>query len=336
MDKVLSGIRSADFPHSLEVLLSTPSVSGDELSLSRKMCELYLEAGADRVEIDLVGNVLAWKGEPSRAVCAHLDTIGYMVSEVLEEHCKLIAVGGTQPAFTQRALLHTQTGDILGLLLSEPTGKNPVFEPLDAEAIQSVQVGDRLSYFPTYDRAGKYLQGPYLDNRLGCYMSIEALRSSENILAVATVCEETTGMGAKQALQSMEGIDAALVLDVTYAKAYGEENPVRLGKGPVVCMMDSLMPVKLAVDEVLEAAESVGVTLQREVTDVGGSDMEAFLNAPRPMWAVFFGIASRYNHRPFEVVNWDDLEAALKVSQAWCNLPPPSTSTKSPVCRKKL
>jgi endoglucanase len=323
-------------------MLATPSVSGDEGAFAALMVELYKDAGAERVELDLTGNVLAWKGEdPDRALVAHMDTVGFMVEAVEDPGCPLVAVGGVQPASHQRATLVRHGGEAIdGLVVSGPGPRELVFEPLDRGALGQIEVGDRVSYALHHEVRGDYLQGPYLDNRIGCWVALEALREADSLQVICTSTEETTVRGAMQARRNMEGVDSALVLDVTYGAARGEPARVELGKGPVLSLKDTHMPARAATESVKEAARRVGVRLQYEVSDQGGSDMMAFASWDRPILSCFLGVASRYNHRPFEVVHLGDVEQLLRVVHSWRALGPVAgerqTSTKRGPRRRKV
>lgn len=316
-------------PENLERMLATAAVSGDERAFGELMVELFEAAGADEVTVDLSGNVIARKGSPKRAVCCHMDTVGFMVQEVGEQRTRLLPVGGTSPAAVQRAVLHARGGDVPGLVVYPGKAEGMAFEPLDPAALKGIEVGDRVSYAPEVLVAGTRVMAPYLDNRLGCYLAVRAMAEAEDLVALASVAEETTVMGAKHARRALADVDAMLVLDVTYGEAHGEPNAIELGKGPVVGWMDSLVALRVAVEDLEEAAATAGVKVQREVCDAGASDMMAFLDGDRPMWAVFMGVPSRYNHRPCEVVDLEDVEAMARVVRAWCRRPAPGTSNKS-------
>jgi endoglucanase len=320
----------------LKRLQSIPSVSGDEALFGEELMAMFREAGAERVEMDLCGNVFAWKGDPRRAVVGHMDTVGFMVEALEGDHCVLQPVGGTSPATLQRGILVRRDGQHeLGLISSDKGGVHPVFEPLDGEAVKRIQIGDRVSYYPHLDFAGDYLQAPYLDNRLGCWMALEAVRRCESVLALCTTSEETTGSGAKQARRAMEGIESLLVVDVTYGEAHREPNRVKLGQGPVVCLMDQCLPSRAATEAVRRAGEASGVALQFEVTASGGSDVCAFLGWDRPVLSCFFGVASRHNHQPLEVAHLGDVEQAATLLAAWCNLGPVDSNPLPKALHKK-
>lgn len=297
------------------------SVSGDEQALAEHLAAAFRAVGATRVEIDRLGNLLAWKGEnPRRAVVAHLDTVGFMVEAVEKDHCPLAPVGFPSPGVLQRAVLTSRGGErVPGLVTSAEGGKKPYFEPLDPSRLELVEIGDRVAYAQHLEVDGDYLLGPYLDNRLGCWMALEALARSDELLAVCTVQEETTCAGAYQVRGAMNSVESVLVVDVTYAREPRGEGRIELGEGPVLSLLDQNLPSRRATEAVREAARRSEVELQLEVTDAGSSDMVAFLQHDRPRDCCFFGVASRYNHQPFELVHLGDLEQAGAVVSAWAS-----------------
>lgn len=304
----------------LRPLLEIPAVSGGEARFGARFAELLRETGAE-VFVDAIGNVVARKGKaPSRALVCHLDNVGWMVERAAEDGAfPLVPVGGVTPSVQQRAVLTTGDGsELLGLVVTEKGGERPVFELLDRARASEVGAGDRVSYAATYDLDGACLQGPYLDNRLGCWMVLDALRKAKSLLVIATVCEETTCMGAYQSRHWLDGIEDVVVVDVTYASAYGmAEYPIEVGGGPVLSLKDSLMPPQVAVDELKAAAEAARVELQFEVCDVGASDAMVYTQWDRPIRWVFVGVPSRYNHQASEVVDLRDVLATGKVLDAW-------------------
>lgn len=306
-------------PDDLLALLEAPSVSGAEGPLAEVIAALFEEAGADRVERQINGNVVAFKGEaPKKALVAHLDTVGWAVQSIGDERCPLVAVGGVDPAALQRARLDTSGGEsIEGLVLTGAQKGSACFEPIDPGALSRVRVGDRVRYAPEYVLDGSRLAGPYLDDRLGLWLLVDALRGDHDVVVAATVAEETTGQGAYQVRRALEGVDEVLIVDVTYGSAFEYDYPIDLGKGPVLGILDDYVPTQLALDRVEAAAGRVGVTMQREVVDGGGTDAVAFVRWDRPVLWAFLGIPSRNNHRAVEVVDLGDLAGMRAVMHAW-------------------
>lgn len=311
-------------PEALERLLSTPAVSGLEAPTTEVAKALFEEAGAESVELDLTGNLFAWKGHvPTRALMAHLDTVGFMVSAHDEDCTKLRKVGYTLPAALQRGRLDPRSGDpISGLILANAKDGSLAFEPDCPSQSARISIGDRISYDLSHHFDGERLVGPYLDNRLGIYMALEAFRQADNLLVVLTVQEETSGMGAYHARDRMQDIEDVLIVDVTYARSFDvPDNPLELGKGPVLSLKDSSMPHPEALEMVRAAAEEAKVELQLEVEDEGGSDLQAMIQARKPFRSCFFGVPSRYNHQPFEMVDFSDVGAAIRILEVWSRGP---------------
>ncbi len=308
----------AGLPEGLEALLGTPAVTGAEAGAAELVAGLAREAGA-AVRIDAVGNVLAVKGTPRRALMAHFDHVGFMVEKVGEETARVLPVGFPSPAgFQEIELVRDEDGErIPGFLHAATEGEELCFEPFDPRALARVSVGDRLHYPLRYHLHGSRLAGPYLDDRLGCWAALQVLAECEDLLAVFTVGEEVSGLGASAALAALSGIEAVLVVDVTYARAHGFEYPLELGGGPVLCLKDSLVPPEAGVRGVRMAARRAGVRLQLEVAAVGASDAKNLSLAPWPVVWAFVGMPSRYNHRPIEIVELGDLEGLVALLRSW-------------------
>ena len=82
-------------------LTAANGVSGDEFSVSAIAAQL-LEPYVDRVETDHLGNVIGYRscGKPGAKklmLDAHLDQIGFVITEVMEEgFCRFIGMGVDQ------------------------------------------------------------------------------------------------------------------------------------------------------------------------------------------------------------------------------------------------
>lgn len=310
---------SSRLPDALARMLATPGVSGGEAAIAALLAGFCREAGA-RVEIDAIGNVVATKGRaPRRAVLAHMDTVGFMVKARDGERLVLAPVGGVQPAGAQPGLLvadgHAPAG---GLILSTPDA-SPVFEPSDPAVAGSAPIGARVCYAPHHVLEGGTLTGPNLDDRLGCWVALEALRASPEVVVVFTVDEEVGSSGAYHCRRALEEVEQVLLVDVTYAAGHGHPYPIELGQGPALTLKDSLMMPEAGLRGVREAAARAGIPLQLEVVETGGSDAVAFARSDRPLPFAFLGIPSRHNHRPYEVVRWRDVEAAAAVVRDWAS-----------------
>lgn len=82
-------------------MLTTPSVSGNEIALEKKIYD-YMKSYADEVRTDEIGDVIAVlnPASPCRVLlCGHADEIGLMVTAVTEKGMlKVTKIGGIYPS----------------------------------------------------------------------------------------------------------------------------------------------------------------------------------------------------------------------------------------------
>ncbi|MEJ2203061.1 MAG: M42 family metallopeptidase [Gemmatimonadota bacterium] len=325
----------------LERLLDAPGPSGFEVRPARVWREEAMRFAQD-VRVDVSGNSYATvhgDGNPSVMLAGHIDEIGLQVTHIDEEGFLYVdEIGGWDPQVLvgQRVTLLGRDGDVPGVL-----GKKAIHLMTDEEkakasktrdlwvdvgagsreevAALGVRVGDPMVLAQgVVWLAGDRIASRAIDNRIGAYVVLEALRllaedpPGAAVTAVATVQEEIghSGGGARTSAYSLRP-DVALVVDVTFStdvpniekKELGEHH---LGGGPVLSRgsaSHSQVFEKLAD---VAAAEGIPHTIQASPratrTDADG----IFLTrAGVPTGLV--SVPNRYMHSPNEVVSLEDL-----------------------------
>ena len=214
-----------EVPELLDELLRAPGPSGYEGPATARLAA----ARPDFAEVthDALGSSIATvgddAGEPLLAVVGHIDEIGVVVTHVDEKGFLYFAsIGGwdAQILVGQRVVIDGRDGPVLGVV-----GRKPI-HLLDADArkkvveikqmhidIGAVDADEALSLVGVGDAgviagepaqlAGTRLASRSMDNRLGCYVALEAARRAHErgnlkarIAAVAAVQEEIGSMGA--------------------------------------------------------------------------------------------------------------------------------------------
>jgi putative aminopeptidase FrvX len=337
-----------DPPQLLENLLRAPAPSGYEGPAS----DVWREAASfASLSTDALGSSVARIGAdgaaPLLAVVGHIDEIGLVITHVDEKGFVYFApIGGwdAQILVGQRVLVQTKAGAVPGVIGRKPIHllkeeqRKKVAELRDMhidigaadeeEALGKVRVGDPVVIAADPVRlAGGRLVSRSLDNRLGAYVALEALRRVHErggfegqMAAVAAVQEEIGSKGAATTAFSLEP-DLALAIDGTHAtdtpgveeKELGRHP---LGSGPVIGRGSTLSP---RIFELLsEAAERLDVPYSVEASGrATWTDADAIQIARGGIPAGLISVPVRYMHSPVEMVDLADVEATVELVAAF-------------------
>lgn len=337
-------------------LLDAPGPSGFERAPAR----IWREAAtfADQVTADISGNshatVFARDGGndgPRVMFAGHIDEIGVMLVHIDDDgFCWFDVIGGwdSQVFVGQRVTLLGNDGLVPGVIgkqaihLMEQKDRDKVSKVGDlwidigasgrkeAEKLVSVGtsgvLGSKVEQLPN----GRIVSRS-LDNRVGAYVVLEALRLvSEGTprpavptTAVATTQEEisyTSGGGARTSATSLQ-IAAAIVVDVTHAtdspgvevKRHGKYS---LGDGPILSRGAAVNPVvfDLLVDTAV--AEKIPHRVQAAARATG-TDADSIFTANRGVATGLVSVPLRYMHSPSEMVALEDVTNAARLLAAF-------------------
>lgn len=336
--------------HSLEFLrrlLSIPGPSGDEAAPARAWRE-EARTFADEVHADVHGNSYAkLNGSGPRVLLAgHIDEIGLMISHI-DEHGFLFfaAVGGwdDQVLVGQRVRLLGRQGDLIGVI-----GKKPIHQlkgdererasKIDQmwidigvesreEALALVRVGTvGVIDAPVYELPHGRFVSRSLDNRIGAFTVLEALRllaedrPTATVAAVATTHEETSLAGARTAAFHFEP-HMAIAVDVTFATDHPDANQrqygdVKLGGGPVLAR--GAANSALVFERLLAVAEREAIPYSVQITPrYTGTDADAIYTARSGVATAVISIPNRYMHSPNEMIAIADVDHAARLIAAF-------------------
>ena len=327
----------------LKRLIETPGVPGRE-EQQREIAREELEASTDEVRTDPLGSVIGTKRGRTDArvmIAAHLDEIGFLVKYIDDKgFLRLQTLGGHDPAnmISQRVLVTTADGESLRGAL-QPARKPPhlargeydqqklpradeffVDLGMSADEVKkAVRIGDYVTMDRTLERVGDNYVGKAMDDRIGVFVMIEALRTMEHheatIHAVATSQEEVGLRGAAASGTALEPT-VVVALDITIAMDVpggGNENTItELGKGAAIKIMDSsLICHPKLVEHFRRIAEREGISHQMEILPQGGTDAGGVQRLHGGIPSITLSIPTRYVHTPNEMVNASDVEACI-------------------------
>src|SRR5918997_1389140 len=214
----------------LRRLIETPGVPGRE-EQQRKIARDELGSLTDEVRTDSLGSVIGTRrgrDDVRVMVAAHMDEIGFFVRHVDEKgFVRLQTLGGHDPAnmVSQRVVVTTADDAALRGVLQPPRKpphlargeeqKLPKAEEffvdlgMPAEEVKkSVRVGDYVTMDRTLEKVGSGYIGKAMDDRIGVFVMLEALRAMRRheatIFAVATSQEEVGLRGAAASGSALE------------------------------------------------------------------------------------------------------------------------------------
>lgn len=283
----------------------------------------------ESLTVDPLGNLIAFRPGCSGKklmLCAHMDQIGLMVTDIDETgFLRCAAIGGLKPAYALARRVVFENG-CLGTVFLE-AGKNKPDELADlyidigatgrAEAEAKVSIGDAAVFHAPLALEGDMAVGGALDDRLGCAVLLEALEAPcpHDLYAVFSAQEEVGARGAGPAAYGIRP-DLAVALDVTPAMDIpgpkAPPAPIALGRGPALKMMDGSVVVSGPVRRLLEErAAAAGVAVQYEVLKAGGTDTGALSRAGTGVPAGCVSLPCRYLHTPVETAHLGDARGAV-------------------------
>ncbi len=336
---------SLDF---LKTLLGTPAPSGDETAAAR-VWRAEAKTFADDVYADVRNSSYAvLRGDPTvpRVLLAgHIDEIGLMISYIDSDGFLFFsAIGGwdSQVFVGQRIRLLGKLGDVIGVIGKKAIHHIKGSERDNAskiedlwidigvknkdEALQQVRIGTvGVIDAPMYAFTNNRIVSRSLDNRIGAFTVLEALRllsqdrPRATVAAVATSQEEITFAGAMTAAFHFEP-QVAIAVDVTHASDHpgGSKKisgDISLGGGPTISRGSANSPILF--EKLLATADAEKIPYVIEASPrYTGTDADAIHTARSGVATAVISIPNRYMHSPNEMIQMDDVENAAKLVAA--------------------
>ena len=327
----------------IQKLTETFSPSGYESAI-REVIRLEVEPLADEVRVDALGSLIVRKGEKGKngrriMLAAHMDEIGLIVTHVDGNgFARFTSIGGVRPHTLAGGRVHFANGTegVIGMEQTDFSAtKMPAlseyFIDTGATSLKDcpVKIGDVAAFQRPFLDLGGRLVAKSMDDRIGCAVLIETLRSLKSTpheLYFAFTTQEE--VGTRGAVTSAFGIDPeiGLAVDVTLTGDTPKCKPmaVSLGKGPAIKVKDSGM---LADPRIVEwmgrTAEKRRIPYQREVLDGGSTDARAIQMNRSGVLAGCLSVPCRYVHTPSEMVDYEDVLNSVKLMVALLSAPLP-------------
>jgi tetrahedral aminopeptidase len=318
----------------IQKLTETFSPSGYETAI-REVIRQEVGSLADEMRVDPLGNLIARKGAKGKnglriMLAAHMDEIGLIATHIDEKgFIRFTGIGGIRP----QALLGGRVRFVNGT--PGVIGSDPLTDPSKAPTLERcfidvgatsrkdcpIKVGEVCAFERPFLDLGKRLVAKSMDDRIGCVVLIETLRALKNspheLYFVFTTQEE---VGLRGATTSAFGVDPdiGLAVDVTGVGDTPKGTmAVGLGKGPAVKIKDGgMLSDPRVVDWMSRAAEKARIPYQREVLEGGTTDAKSIQVSRAGVPAGCLSIPTRYIHSPSEMVDYADVQNAVKLLAA--------------------
>lgn len=323
----------------MEQLCNLRGISGFEDEV-REFIISQIKDYADELRVDKLGNLIVFKKGAQRPakklmLSAHMDEVGFIVTGVTEDGLlKISAVGGFDArVLTGRAVTVGDTA-IKGVIGCKPihlsTGKERETTPEIKElyvdigagskedAEKYIAIGDMVCFDSFFDANEYRIIGKALDDRAGCYILIQMIKSvlPYDMYFTFVVQEEIGLRGSKTAAFQVEP-DAAIVIEATTAcdipNAADTDKMCMMGEGAVISFMDRRTVYdkeyyKLA----LQCGRDAGVKTQLKSGVAGGNDAGSIHVSRAGVRTVAVSYPCRYLHSAFGMIATNDIEAVYK------------------------
>jgi endoglucanase len=327
----------------LKQLSEALGVSGEEGEV-REVIRGLIENHVDDIQVDTMGNLLAFKQGTSRSqdrmtvlIDAHMDEVGLIVSGYTSDGMlKVKAVGGLDDRILPGKRVLVGPDRIPGVIGVKPVHLLSGGEYSSIVRIESLRVdigvasrdaasgkaplGARIAFDTPFMDLGGRLRGKAFDDRAGCAVLVHILQGERypfDLVGAFVVQEEVGLRGARVAAHRVRP-DAAFVLEGTIAddlpKEDDESPTTELDKGPALSVMDRSVIYDKRLNQLLiDTAEELGIDYQFKQPGVGGTDGGAITHALEGIPAAAISVPCRYIHSPAAMCSKRDYRNAIKL-----------------------
>ncbi len=309
----------------------------------RNLIKEELKDIADEMFTDTMGNLIAIKkgksSEKRIMTAGHMDEIGFIVTHIDDNgFVRFHTLGGFDPKTltAQRVYVHGKK-DLIGVMGSKPLhvmtpeerSKNmkttdffiDMGLPKD-EVEKYISIGDSITRQRELIEMGNNVNCKSIDNRVACFIQVEAMRELQKIEVpydvyfVYTVQEEVGIRGAVVAAHHINpdfgiAIDTTIAFDVPGSVKH--EQITRLGEGTAIKIMDSASICDTRMVAFMkDVASKNKIKWQAEILTAGGTDTAGMQRMTKKgVIAGAISIPTRNIHQVIEMADKDDIRGSI-------------------------
>ncbi|MFA6808854.1 MAG: M20/M25/M40 family metallo-hydrolase [Eubacteriales bacterium] len=320
----------------LKKLCEINAVSGNEGKV-REHLKQIIAPYVDSIHTDKIGNLIAVKSgaseiSPTVLLCAHMDEIGLMITEITTEgYLKFQLVGGMDIRIlvSKQVVISDKVKGVIGSKAIHLQKKDERKKALDLEKLyidigvntkeeaeKLVRIGDYACFDVFYEEFGANLiKAKAFDDRAGCYLITEILHNVHDckIIAAFTVQEEVGLRGSKVLSNNIQA-DFAIILESTNVMDICENREDEwvgeLGRGPICSVIDrTTIYNNQLVKHIFNIAKEFDIPLQYRKGANGGNDAGKVHLACNGIPTITLSIPCRNIHSMNSVISKDDLDS---------------------------
>lgn len=327
----------------LRELVFEHGVSGYESGI-RHLIESNLPSGVTRTT-DNLGNLVVQigSGEDEILFAAHMDELGFIVSEVRSDgFLRIRSLGGIDPRVMPGRVMRIKTkkGEVNGVvgvipphIMSEDRHEmkqvvqfEDLFVDVGADSAKDarslgLEILDPVTFQKTFEILNsRYVSTRGLDDRAGCAALLQVIQKCEKLktkgkVFFAFTVQEERGLRGAQLVGSYLKVKRAFAIDTASSAlmpgSSPDKGPAVLGAGPALRCADSRY---IADPEFVKEIRKIAAKkkIPTQIIFAGGSTDAAAIEVQGPK-SLPIAIPVRYTHSPVEVANLQDLENTVKL-----------------------
>jgi len=316
----------------IKKLVETVGPSGYETKI-REVVKNEVEKYADEIHTDAMGNLIVRKGRKSQPglkimLSAHMDEIGLMVTHVDKNgFARFTTIGGVRPHNCLGGRVRFLNG-VAGVIggeklenLNHVHAIESMFIDVGAKSSEDcpIKIGDVAAFDRPFEDLGNRLIAKSMDDRISVAVLIDVLKKVKNspheLYFVFSTQEEVGLRGATTAAYGIDP-DLGISVDVTMTgdTPRGTLMDVKLGAGPAIKIKDGgMLSDPQLIEAMVQCAQQLKIPYQLEILLGGTTDAKAMQITKAGMPAGCVSIPTRYVHSPSEMVDFNDVENAVKL-----------------------
>ncbi|MFX0550041.1 M42 family metallopeptidase [Hathewaya histolytica] len=297
----------------------------------------------DEIKVDTMGNILVHKkgNGPKVLLDAHMDEVGFIITGYNDDGTLRFApLGGVNAKVAPCKVLYIGDTKVVGVIGLKPIHLQSKEERTKAlgykdycidigsnskkETQKLISLGEYAVFSTEFSDFGEGLiKGKAFDDRVGCYVLIEALKESYNcdLYASFSVQEEIGDRGAFVSAYNVQpeiglALEGTICADMPNIEEHLKATEI--GKGPAISMMDktSIFDFELTKN-ILKVAKENDIPHQRRKSSAGSNDAGAMVSSGDGARVATISVPCRYIHSSISVASKEDIDNTVKLVKNW-------------------